>query len=105
MRGARLTHLLALWHLSLLTVTTALVDVREFGASGNGATDDTAAVQAAIDNATLCGGGIVWFPTGRYNLSQIHVGGQCAYTLALATTATLPPVITSSCEARAARPS
>lgn len=81
MRGARLTHLLALWHLSLLTVTTALVDVREFGASGNGATDDTAAVQAAIDNATLRGGGIVWFPTGRYNLSQIHVGGQCAYTL------------------------
>ena len=58
----------------------AFVDVREFGAAGNGQHDDTAAVQAAIDNATLAGGGIVWFPSGRYNLSQIHVGGACAYT-------------------------
>lgn len=63
-------------------LVTALVDVkRDFGAAGNGATDDTAAVQAAIDNVTLGGGGIVWFPSSRYNLSRIHVGGQCAYTL------------------------
>jgi hypothetical protein len=58
----------------------ALVDVREFGAVGNGKDDDTAAVQAAIDNVTLAGGGIVWFPSGRYNISQIHAGGACAYT-------------------------
>ena len=48
----------------------ALVDVREFGAVGNGKDDDTAAVQAAIDNVTLAGGGIVWFPSGRYNRPQ-----------------------------------
>jgi hypothetical protein len=34
----------------------SLVDVRAFGAAGNGAADDTAAVQAAIDNVTLSGG-------------------------------------------------
>lgn len=57
-----------------------LVDVRDFGAAGNGLQDDTAAVQAAIDNVTLAGGGVVLFPSGRYNLSQVHVGGACAYT-------------------------
>ncbi|WP_329255951.1 glycosyl hydrolase family 28-related protein [Streptomyces sp. NBC_01478] len=40
-------------------------DVKEYGAVGDGSTDDTAKVQAAID-AAAAGGGTVYFPTGKY---------------------------------------
>ena len=45
--------------------------VQEFGAHGDGITDDTAAIQAAIDKAE--GGvreGIVFVPSGRYRLTR-----------------------------------
>ena len=42
------------------------VDVREFGATGNGVTDDTVAIQGAIDAVSAAGGGIVYFPEGTY---------------------------------------
>lgn len=45
-----------------------LVDVRDFGAAGNGTTDDTAAVQAAVDAIGARGGGILYFPPGDYYL-------------------------------------
>ena len=41
----------------------------EFGAVGDGATDDTAAWQAAHDAALAAGGGVVVAPPGQYNLS------------------------------------
>ncbi len=40
--------------------------VTEFGAVGDGITDDAAAIQAAIDAAVTAGGGIVYFPAGTY---------------------------------------
>ena len=51
------------------------VDVTAFGAKGDGVTDDTAAIQAAITsvcNGTLSntGGGSIYFPPGIYSLSQ-----------------------------------
>jgi hypothetical protein len=42
-----------------------IVDVRQFGARGDGVTDDTAAIQAAID-AVPDTGGTVTFPPGMY---------------------------------------
>lgn len=37
-----------------------------YGAKGDGATDDSAAIQSAITAANAAGGGIVWFPPGTY---------------------------------------
>ena len=41
-------------------------NVKNFGASGNAATDDTAAFQRALDAASRAGGGAVYAPPGRY---------------------------------------
>lgn len=43
------------------------VSVKDFGAVGDGTTDDAAAVQAAIDAVTT-NGGTVYFPAGTYNV-------------------------------------
>jgi hypothetical protein len=44
-------------------------DVKAYGATGNGSTDDTAAIQSAIDTANTNGGGEVRFPAGTYKIS------------------------------------
>jgi Pectate lyase superfamily protein len=41
-------------------------NVMAFGATGNGTTDDTAAIQAAINACGAAGGGTVFFPPGTY---------------------------------------
>jgi len=46
----------------------ASVNVRAYGASGDGATDDTAAIQAALD-AVPATGGVVQIPPGSYLIS------------------------------------
>ncbi|WP_225773397.1 glycosyl hydrolase family 28-related protein [Pseudomonas sp. Marseille-Q5115] len=46
-----------------------LFDVKDFGATGDGVTDDTLAVQAAIDAAAAAGGGRVILPAGTYRIS------------------------------------
>lgn len=46
------------------------VDVKAFGAKGDGSTDDTVAIQAAINSiTTTVGGGIIFFPSGFYIIS------------------------------------
>src|SRR5947209_8221088 len=43
----------------------------EFAIRGDGAADDTAAIQAAIDKAgSSFGGGLVFIPAGRYRLTR-----------------------------------
>jgi hypothetical protein len=43
--------------------------VRDFGAAGNGTTDDAAALQSAIDAAAAAGGGIVRLGPRRYRVA------------------------------------
>ncbi|ACO79521.1 Secreted mannuronan C5-epimerase [Azotobacter vinelandii CA] len=44
-------------------------NVKDFGALGDGVSDDTAAIQAAIDAAYAAGGGTVYLPAGEYRVS------------------------------------
>jgi hypothetical protein len=67
--------------LALLTVTSLCSDpassafnVRDFGAKGDGVTDDYDAIQAAI-NACGTTGGVVVFPQGTYLLDKRAAGG------------------------------
>src|ERR1700676_2516943 len=50
---------------------TAWVNVRTFGAQGDGLSDDTIAIQKAIDGAYASKGNVVFFPSGIYVVSQI----------------------------------
>jgi len=47
------------------------VSVKDFGAVGDGVTDDTAAIQAAIDAVQNAGGGSLFFPSGTYNVTGL----------------------------------
>lgn len=53
---------------TLLDKGSMVYNVKAYGAVGNGSTDDTAAIQSAIDACKAAGGGIVWFPSGTYKL-------------------------------------
>lgn len=46
-----------------------VVNVKDFGAVGDGVADDTAAIQAAINAAQSRGGGTVFLPAGNYLVS------------------------------------
>lgn len=48
----------------------------DYGATGDGVTDDTAAVAAALDACVTAGGGVVYFPAGTYDLSTWASGGD-----------------------------
>lgn len=50
----------------------ATLTVMDYGAKGNGETDDTAAVQNALDAAAREGGGVVYLPAGNY-LIKTHL--------------------------------
>jgi hypothetical protein len=51
-----------------LAAALGVYNVRDYGAAGDGATDDTAAIQAAIDAAILVDGMVI-FPSGNYRVA------------------------------------
>lgn len=58
------------------------VNVLDYGATGNGVSDDTTAIQAAI-LAAVNGNGVVYFPPGTYNYTHLDctVGANSCLTL------------------------
>src|SRR5581483_4270678 len=50
-----------------------IFNVKEFGATGNGETNDTSAIDSAIDKCNSSGGGTVYFPDGKYGAGSIHL--------------------------------
>lgn len=49
------------------------LNVRDFGAKGDGATKDTAAIQRTIDRCSVLGGGEVLIPAGNYVIGAIQL--------------------------------
>lgn len=68
------------------TTIAGLINVRSTGAKGDGATDDHAAFQQAVNAAVSTGAGGIFVPPGRYVLSQpvtvpgpIFIQGACGH--------------------------
>lgn len=49
-------------------IVIANISVKDYGAKGDGAADDTAAIQNALNAASVQGGGVVFAPAGTYRL-------------------------------------
>ena len=60
---------------------TNIFNVRAFGASGDGKTLDTAAIQAALDACDKAGGGTVRLPAGTYLSKPIWLHSQTTLQL------------------------
>lgn len=56
-------------------------DVKNFGAKGDGKTQDRDAINKAIDAASLAGGGTVVFPSGTYLTGSIHLRSHVSLQL------------------------
>jgi hypothetical protein len=69
---------------ALAPLHAAVFDVKTYGATGNGTTDDITAINSAISAAASAGGGTVLFPRGTYRTSaeiavtssNIHLAGE-----------------------------
>jgi len=72
--------------------TPAIFDVRSFGATGNGKTVDTPAVNRAIAAAAGAGGGIVHFPAGVYACHSIRLKSLVSLYLERGATVMAAPV-------------
>ena len=58
---------------SVAFAAVTVCDVRDYGASGNGKTKDTQAIQKAIEACAQKGAGVVYFPPGSYLTGTINL--------------------------------
>ena len=65
-----------------LPAPKATYNVRDFGATGEGATKDTAAFQQALDTCAVNGGGEVLVPAGNYLIGSLQLGTRTILRLA-----------------------
>jgi hypothetical protein len=68
--GDELNEFLEVAHESDGRLKAVPFNVKDYGAAGDGSTDDTAAIQAAIDACQDSNGGIVFLPSGVYVTSE-----------------------------------
>lgn len=66
-------HLIALAILLQLSSSAAVYNVRDFGATGDGSTPDTSAIQQAINACTQNPPSQVLFPPGNYLSGTLHL--------------------------------
>ncbi|NMG08828.1 hypothetical protein DP117_18765 [Brasilonema sp. UFV-L1] len=57
----------------------SIVSVRDVGATGDGITDDTKAIQTAIDTVYNQGGGVILFPPGVYIVTSVKLKENITY--------------------------
>lgn len=68
--------------LAALSSSAAIFNVRDFGATGDGKTLDTAAIQKTVDKAAASGGGTVLVPEGRYLTGPFTLASKITLELA-----------------------
>src|SRR5699024_6598044 len=69
--GERAAQILA--RVAAPTFADRVLDITDFGAVGDGTTDCTAALAAAIEACSSAGGGRVLVPAGRYHTGAVHL--------------------------------
>jgi polygalacturonase len=66
---------------AVLAADKTPLNVLDFGAKGDGATKDTAAIQKALDACTAAGGGTVFVPEGVYLTGSLTIGADTTLQL------------------------
>jgi hypothetical protein len=65
---------------STYLTNNAVFNVKDFGAFGDGVTDDTAAIGLAVTTLQAAGGGTLRFPKGTYNVAAVEGSALFTFT-------------------------